>query len=252
MERLKNFFNGAPKLALAFSGGADSAFLLKVGTMLGADIRPYFVKTPFQPQFEYDDAMRLGDICKAEINVLHLDVLGNENIKNNSENRCYFCKKAIFSALTGRAALDGYTLVADGTNASDSFNDRPGMRALEKFGVRSPLREAGITKSEVRRLSRELGLFTWDKPSYSCLATRVPHGTEISEDILSSIERSEEKLMAMGFSGFRLRYRGNWAKLEVDESQFHRAAEMHREILNSLSPYFPEIYLDLKGRVSDI
>lgn len=248
MERLKNFFESTPKIALAFSGGTDSAFLLKAGAMFGADIRPYFVKTPFQPEFEYEDAMKLGHICRVPVTVLRFDVLCDENIRRNPENRCYLCKKAIFSRLMERAAGDGYTVVADGTNASDSFEDRPGMRVLREFGVRSPLRELGITKKEVRQLSEELGLFTWNKPSYSCLATRIPCGTEIDAGKLTAIEESEAALMGMGFFDFRVRHRGTAAKLELAETQFPMALEKRREILDRLSPYFDEVYLDLKGR----
>ena len=135
----------------------------------------------------------------------------------NPPDRCYHCKRSLFTALLAAAKADGFSVVLDGSNASDDAGDRPGMRALRELEVRSPLRECGLTKSDVRRLAREAGLPVWDKPSYACLATRVPTGTAITREDLGRVERGEQALAAMGFHDFRLRLRGDGALLQVRE-----------------------------------
>lgn len=168
---LEQFFQDHPQGALAFSGGVDSAFLLWAGLRAGADLRPCFVKTPFQPQFELEDSRRLCARLGVALTVIELDVLDDPAVSSNPPDRCYHCKRRLFSHLIDWAAGTELPLVLDGTNASDDAGDRPGMRALEELGVRSPLRECGLTKERIRALSREAGLFTWNKPSYACLAT---------------------------------------------------------------------------------
>ncbi|MFR4278111.1 MAG: asparagine synthase-related protein [Oscillospiraceae bacterium] len=177
---LQEFFAENPRAAIAFSGGVDSSYLLYAAVQCGADVHAYFAKTAFQPQFELDDAQRLAESVGAKLTVLELDALSSEDVARNPANRCYYCKQNIFGNLKRAAAEDGFTLILDGTNASDDAGDRPGMRALREMDVRSPLRECGLTKAEIRRLSHEAGLFTWDKPAYACLATRVPTGTRIT------------------------------------------------------------------------
>lgn len=169
MTELGEFFARYPRCALAFSGGTDSALLLYEARRLGADVRAYFVRGPFQPRFELEDARRLAAELGAELSVLELDVLSLPEVAKNGPDRCYHCKRAIFSAIARRAAADGYGVVIDGTNASDRSDDRPGMRAMGELGVLSPLRICGISKRRVRELSREAGLFTAEKPSYACL-----------------------------------------------------------------------------------
>ena len=166
----------------------DSAYLLYAGVQAGADIRPYYIKTAFQPRFERDDALRLAGELGVEVTVLELDALADPRVAANPAERCYYCKQNLFRALKARAAADGYTVLLDGTNASDEAGDRPGMRALRELEVRSPLRECGLTKADIRRLSREAGLFTWDKPAYACLATRIPTGEAITGEILARVD----------------------------------------------------------------
>ena len=143
---LKEFFLLNPRAALAFSGGADSAYLLWAACEAGADVRPYFVKSQFQPAFELEDALRLCRRLGLELRVIELDQLSCREIASNPPERCYYCKKRMFGALVSAAGAEGYSLIIDGTNASDSDDDRPGMRAIRELKVRSPLREAGITK----------------------------------------------------------------------------------------------------------
>ena len=173
---LEEFFRDCPRAALAFSGGTDSAFLFWAAKEYGCDVHAYYIKTAFQPEFELRDARRLAEQLGLPMTVVDLDVLAVPGAAANGPQRCYYCKQALFTALWKRARADGYTVLLDGTNASDDAGDRPGMRALRELEVRSPLRECGLTKAQVRQLSRDAGLFTWDKPAYACLATRVRRG----------------------------------------------------------------------------
>ena len=245
---LRELFAAHPRVALAFSGGCDSAYLLHVAKECGAEVQAYYVKSAFQPAFELADAQRLCRELGAQLRVLEVDVLADENIRSNPAKRCYFCKRRIFSAILEAARADGYGCVIDGTNASDDAGDRPGMRALKEMQVRSPLRECGITKTQVRRLSREAGLFTWNKPAYACLATRIPTGNIIEETALERIERGEAALSRMGFSDFRLRLEAGGARLELPEGQLGMAFEKRGEILAALEADFSRVCVDLRPR----
>lgn len=242
------FFKENPKAALGFSGGVDSSYLLYAGVQAGADIHPYYIKTAFQPQFELDDAERLCAQLGVPLTVLELDVLKNEAVTANPPDRCYHCKTALFGALSVQALADGYTLLLDGTNASDDAGDRPGMRALKELHVCSPLRECGLTKVEIRRLSREAGLFTWDKPAYACLATRIPSGDAITAEKLLATERAEAFLFSLGLTDFRVRdYRGA-ARLQFPEVQLNAVLAHRAEILQELKKDYPAVLLDLEVR----
>lgn len=245
---INEFFKTVPKAALGFSGGVDSSYLLYAGLQAGAQIRPYFIKTPFQPDFELQDARRLCAQLGIELTVIELDVLDDEAVAVNPADRCYHCKHALFGALAARAAADGYTILIDGTNASDDSADRPGMRALRELQVLSPLRTCGITKRQVRQKSREAGLFTWDKPAYACLATRVPAGQRLTAPLLANVEQAESDLFNMGFSDFRVRVLGTAARLQLPIAQWERALACHEEIKQKLQPTFSAVLLDLEPR----
>ena len=245
---LREFFERHPKCALAFSGGTDSALLLCEARRLGADVKAYFVKGPFQPQFELEDARRLAKELGAEMEVIETDVLALPEVAENGPRRCYYCKRAIFSLIFERARRDGYDTVIDGTNASDQVDDRPGMQALAELGVLSPLRMCGVTKAQVRELSAEAGLFTARKPSYACLATRVPTGTAITREALEKVERGEEALREMGFSDLRLRLEGTGARLELPAAQLPAVVQNRERVLKALLPSFSRITVDLAGR----
>lgn len=245
---LQEFFKLHTSAALAFSGGVDSAYLLYAGIQYGCDIHAYYVKSAFQPQFELEDALRLVKELGAKLTVLEPDVLAEPIIRQNPDNRCYHCKKLIFSSITEAAKQDGYELLIDGTNASDNADDRPGMRALKELSVRSPLRECGMTKNEIRKLSKETGLFTWNKPAYACLATRIPAGTEITKNKLFITEHAEKLLSDMGFYDFRIRMSGNDAKIQIKEEQFETLFIYRKEILEKLRPYYRSVTVDLEGR----
>lgn len=245
---LREFFERHPKCALAFSGGTDSALLLCEARRLGADVKAYFVKGPFQPQFELEDARRLAKELGAEMEVIETDVLALPEVAENGPRRCYYCKRAIFSLIFERARRDGYDTVIDGTNASDQVDDRPGMQALAELGVLSPLRMCGVTKAQVRELSAEAGLFTARKPSYACLATRVPTGTAITREALEKVERGEEALREMGFSDLRLRLEGTGARLELPAAQLPAVVQNRERVLKALLPSFSRVTVDLAGR----
>ena len=245
---LNEFFSLVPKAAVAFSGGTDSAFLLWAARECGCDVRAYYVKTAFQPQFELEDARRLVSELAVPMTVVEADILAVPEAAANGPQRCYHCKTALFSPLRQAARDDGYTVLLDGTNASDDAGDRPGMRALRELEVRSPLRECGLTKSDVRRLAREAGLPVWDKPSYACLATRVPTGTAITREDLGRVERGEQALAAMGFHDFRLRLRGDGALLQVREDQWEEARRRLEELRSLLAEDFTQVELDAAPR----
>lgn len=245
---LSDFFSEHNRVAVAFSGGVDSAFLLYAALQNGAEVRAYYVRSAFQPQFEFEDAVHLCQELQTELTVIELDVLSDERIAENPQNRCYYCKQRIFNAIRERAEQDGYSVLLDGTNASDDPTDRPGMHALTELKVISPLRECGLTKSEIREKSEKAGLFTFDKPAYACLATRIKTGERITKEKLQTIERAEDALRSMGFSDFRVRMVGNDAKIQVREAQFPLLIQKRNEILTALRDKYSQVLVDLEGR----
>lgn len=245
---LQEFFSQHPRVALAFSGGVDSAYLLYAAVRCGAQVRPYYVKTAFQPQFEYEDALRLADQLGVPMKTIRLNPLDDPQVAANPSNRCYYCKRHIFTAITQAAREEGFHLLLDGTNASDRVDDRPGMQALRELEVLSPLRLCGLTKAEIRRRSREAGLFTWDKPAYACLATRIPTGTAITLEDLQRTERCEAFLMELGFSGFRIRLMDDCARLEMPEAQFPMLLAHREAVLERLKKDYTRVLLDLEAR----
>ena len=246
---LSEFFARNPKTALAFSGGVDSSFLLYAGMRYGKEIKAYYVRAAFQPEFEYQDALRLAASLGAQLEVITLDVLSQPQVTANPANRCYYCKQVIFSSILEHARNDGFSVLLDGTNASDAEGDRPGMRALRELSVRSPLRECGLTKARIRELSREAGLFTWGKPAYACLATRIPTGMEITKENLARTEWAETWLAALGFRDFRVRTtREEQAKLQLREEDFPRLLQNREAIAGELKQRYRGVLLDLEAR----
>ena len=222
---LKDFFEQVPKAAAAFSGGTDSAFVLWAARKYGCDIHAYYVKTAFD-----------------------MDILSVPEAEENGPERCYYCKWAIFTCLREAAQAGGYSVILDGTNASDDAGDRPGMRALRELEVRSPLRECGLTKAEVRKRSEEAGLFTWKKPAYACLATRIPTGTRIRTRDLERVEQAENAMSELGFRDFRVRLHGDGARIQVTGEQMQIAFEKRKQICDKLGRLFPAVLLDLDER----
>lgn len=248
---LQEFFQQNREVAIAFSGGVDSAYLLREAVRYAQKVKAYYVKSAFQPAFELEDAMIIAGDLGVRLEVLELQVLENPQICENPENRCYFCKQAMFRCVIEAAGRDGFRVIADGTNASDAASDRPGMRALEEMQVLSPLRMCGLTKTQIRMQSKEEGLPTWDKPAYACLATRIPTGERITDRKIRATEFAETYLRGLGFSDLRVRaYRGH-ARIQLPEEQWERFVKCRREVLEALKPYYETISLDLEVRYSE-
>ena len=196
-EGLVAFFERCPRFAVAFSGGCDSAYLLVAAVSYGCEVKAYLVRSAFQAAFEFEDALKVLRALKVPYELIDLDLLSDEELCANTEERCYLCKTRIFSTIREAALRDGYDLVVDGSNASDDPVRRPGFRALGELGVFSPLRRAGMSKAAVREASRKLeadlglakGSILSEKPSFPCLAVFVPSGSKISLDSLAEAER---------------------------------------------------------------
>lgn len=245
---IEEFFTENNKAAIAFSGGVDSAYLLYEAKRAGADICAYYVKTAFQPKFELDDAIRLAADLGVPLRIVEADVLSYPLISENPPERCYYCKRMILSAIMKAASNDGFTLLLDGTNASDDASDRPGTKALDELGVLSPLRACGLGKDEIRERSKEARLFTWDKPAYACLATRIPSGEPISDEKLRKTESAEDFLRSLGFIDFRVRLLSGCARIQIRKDQLPLLMEKRDCIVHTLKRYYKATLLDLEAR----
>jgi uncharacterized protein len=249
LERLEGYLANLEKLAVAFSGGVDSTFLLKVAHMiLGDNVVAITVNGAIHPGWEIESSKEIASRIGVRQILLDMDIFKNENIVTNPPDRCYHCKMAIFSMIKKTAKGYGIKNVADGSNIDDAGDYRPGMRALKELGILSPLRDAGLGKEEIRILSKELGLPTWDKPALSCLATRIPYNTRITEETLSMIEAGEDFLRGLGFSQIRLRHLGNLAKIEVPPEDMMRLLEVREMVVKKLREIgYTYITMDMEG-----
>lgn len=245
---LSDFFSQYPRTAIGFSGGVDSAFLAWSAKKYASKMLAIYYKSEFQPEFESEDVLRFCKEYHIPLKIIKGDVLSDSVIASNPKERCYYCKHRIFSAIQKTALSEGFSVLLDGTNASDDATDRPGMKALEELFVLSPLRLCGLTKEEIRSLSKKAGLFTWDKPAYACLATRIPTGEMITPELLNAVEDCENFLFSMGFSNFRVRVRGEDALLQVTSRDYPSVKKRMTEIESWFSNYFPHVLLDEKTR----
>ncbi len=247
-DSLAAFFADHRRVALAFSGGVDSTYLAFAAKACAACMKAYFVQTSFQTARETAEAKQLAGALGFELSVIALDILADETVAANPPDRCYHCKRRLLSAIRRQADADGFAVLLDGTLASDSADDRPGMKALSELAVLSPLRLCGLTKDDLRRLSREAGLPTWDKPANACLATRQPAGQRLTERLLRRTEAAENHLSALGFSDFRVRTLGEQAKIQIRGEQFPLLHQHRQEIAARLRQDYEGVLLDLEPR----
>lgn len=213
IEKLKKLFSPSDRILVAYSGGVDSTFLIyTLKRFTRSDLEAVTIKTPYIPQWEVDEAISFCNDHNIAHSVIKLSF--PEEILNNPVNRCYICKYNLFSKIKSYALDNGYNIIADGSNADDASDYRPGMKALKELSVRSPLLEAGFTKADIRSLLKEFKLKIWNKPAYACLLTRIPHDTAVNDKMLNIIEESEQFLKELGFAGTRVRLHNDIARLE--------------------------------------
>ena len=194
---LVKYLMGLGNIAIALSGGVDSTYLAYAAKQSGVLCKAYTVKSQFVPQFELNDAKKIAEFIDIPLEIIDIDVLAHDDVTSNPDNRCYYCKHHVFTTISEYAKRDGFTVLCDGTNASDDVDDRPGMKAIAELSVKSPLRECNLTKTMIRKLAHKADLFTWDKPSYACLATRFQSGQRITFNDLIHIERAEGYLFSL-------------------------------------------------------
>jgi len=222
-DKLKHILGELGNVAVAFSSGVDSTFLLKTAyDLLGNRVLAVTVQSATLPNRELNEAVQFVRREGIEHVIVEFSELDVPGFSQNPVNRCYFCKTGVFSRIRQIAEERGIPHIVEGSNADDVNDYRPGMQAISELGILSPLRAAGLTKQEIRQLSQELGLPTWNKPSLACLASRFPYGVEITKERLAMVGAAEQYLLESGLRQVRVRFHGNLARIETDEEGLHR------------------------------
>ena len=251
-KRLREIFQPMGKVLVAYSGGVDSSLLLKVARdVLGEEnVLAVTALSPLYPERELTNAKKMAQRLGARHLLIESNELEIEGFSDNPPDRCYYCKKVLFGKLVEIAGKEGIPFVLEGSTLDDDQDHRPGRRAVQELGIRSPLREALYTKSDVRELSRALGLTTWDKPSFACLASRFPYGEEITDEALRMIDEAESFLLGLGFKQVRVRHYLNLARIEVYREEMGRLMEIavRERVIKRLKEIgYKYITLDLQG-----
>jgi uncharacterized protein len=248
-EKLNRLLKDLDPFAVAFSGGVDSSFLLhRAHVIRKNNVIALTVRTPYIPKSEINDAIEFTKKYGIRHHIIDLNF--PDIIRTNPLERCYYCKKTLFDQLIRYAEENGFNCVLDGTNADDTKDFRPGMKALRELKVLSPLMEAGLTKSEIRQLCHEEGLNVWDKPAMACLLTRIPYDTEVNEGMLRMIEDGENLLFEYGFPGTRLRVHGDVARIECLPGFIEKIIQkpVRDQIVEGMKKIgFQYVSLDLEG-----
>lgn len=227
-NRLKEVISGIDSCVVAFSGGVDSTLVTKVAhDIIGNRVMAVTATSPTYPSFELKEANQRASEIGVRHMVIDSDELKIPGFSKNDANRCYFCKKELFTKLKDLAMEMGFRDILDGTNKDDLSDIRPGREAAREIGVRSPLLEAGLTKEDIRSISRAIGLKNWDKPAYACLSSRFPYGMEINATGLEQVSRAEEFIRSLGFKLFRVRHHGEIARIEIGENEFSLISDRH-------------------------
>ncbi len=251
LSDLKAWLAACEGLLVAYSGGVDSTLLLRVAQeVLGERALAVTARSETYPEQEVEAAVALARELGARVRLIHTDELEQEAFAANPPERCYYCKQELFGRMAEVAKEEGLVTVADGANADDVNDFRPGTRAARELGVRSPLREVGLSKAEIRELSREYGLPTWDKPAFACLASRFPYGDRITPEALRRVQAAEEVLHGLGLRQVRVRHHGETARIEVEPQEVASllAPEKRAEISAKLHTLgYTYVTVDLDG-----
>jgi uncharacterized protein len=251
LNKLKNILGNMDSALIAYSGGVDSTFLLKVAyDVMGEKVLAVTANSEVQSENEIKEASDIIADIGARYLVIETNEMQDENYKANAIDRCYHCKKILFSDLIKVAEEQNIDFILEGSNADDLSDYRPGLKAIEELKIRSPLKEADLTKDEIRSLSKSMGLPTWNKPAFACLASRIPYGTEITNDKLRRVDKAEFYLRSLGFYQVRVRDHGDIARIEVLSSEFEKL--FSNGLIEEITANFKEIgylyvTLDLEG-----
>ena len=246
---LRSIVRGLGSVVLGLSGGVDSSLLADVcRDELGDRAVAVIARSPSLPRRELDTAREVADTIGIEHVIVDTAEVADPRYAANPRNRCYFCKDELFTHLEHVAAERGFETIAYGENLDDDGDHRPGRRAAIDHDVRAPLREAGLTKADVRRIARRLDLPVWDKPAFACLASRFPYGTEITPERLAQVDAAEQALFELGFEQFRVRYHGDVARIEVDPDHLDDVVARAGEVVDRVrAAGFAHVTLDLAG-----